>query len=133
MSGPVETRQVNPWTWQDAAGFSQAWRIEGARSIITVSGQAPISPEGQLVGPGDFDTQVRQVFENLGAVLEAAEAGFDAVVKLTVYLTDMSRLRDYTRIKGEFFIGAHPASTALGVTALARPEMMVEVEALAVL
>jgi 2-iminobutanoate/2-iminopropanoate deaminase len=56
----------------------------------------------------------------------------DAVVKLTVYLTDMSRLREYTRIKGEFFTGKQPASTAVGVTALARPEMLIEVEAVAV-
>jgi 2-iminobutanoate/2-iminopropanoate deaminase len=129
----VERRQVNPWTWQDAAGFSQAWVVEGARSIVFVSGQAPISAEGRLVGEGDFETQVRQVFENLRAVLEEAGAGFDAVVKLTVYLTDMSLVRDYTRIKGEFFTGDQPASTALGVTELARPGMMVEVEAVAAL
>jgi len=59
-------------------------------------------------------------------------ADLDAIVKLTVYLTDMSRLREYTRIKGEFFTGEQPASTAVGITALARPEMMVEVEAFAV-
>jgi reactive intermediate/imine deaminase len=129
----VERRQVNPWTWQDAAGFSQAWRVDGVRSLVFVSGQAPVSAAGQLVGEGDFEAQVRQVFENLRAVLEGAGAGVDAVVKLTVYLTDMSRLREYTRIKGEFFSGAQPASTAVGVTALARPEMMVEVEAVAAL
>ena len=59
------------------------------------------------------------------------EHGLEAVVKLTVYLTDMTRLRDYTRIEGEFFTGSRPASTAVGVAALARPEM-VEVEAFAV-
>jgi enamine deaminase RidA (YjgF/YER057c/UK114 family) len=58
--------------------------------------------------------------------------GLETIVKLTVYLTDMTRLRDFTRIKGEFFEGPQPASTAIGVTALARPEMMVEVEAIAV-
>jgi reactive intermediate/imine deaminase len=129
----VEKQQVNPWTWQDAAGFSQAWRVEGASTVVFVSGQAPVSADGQLVGEGDFDTQVRQVFENLRTVLEEAGLGFDAIVKLTVFLTDMTRLRDYTRIKGEFFSGDQPASTAVGVTALARPEMMVEVEAIAVL
>ena len=128
----MNKKQVNPWTWQDAAGFSQAWRVDGADSIVFVSGQAPISAEGQLVGEADFEAQVRQVFENLRTVLEGAGSGLDAVVKLTVYLTQMSLLRDYTRIKGEFFVGEQPASTALGVTALARPEMMVEVEAIAV-
>jgi reactive intermediate/imine deaminase len=128
----VDKQQVNPWTWQDAAGFSQAWRVDGAASIVFVSGQAPVSPEGGIVGADDFETQVRQVFGNLQTVLEEAGMGLDAVVKLTVFLTDMSRLREYTRIKGDFFPGEQPASTAVGVTALARPEMMVEVEAFAV-
>lgn len=113
------------------AGFSQAWRVEGARSIVFVSGQAPVSADGQLVGEDDFEAQVRQVFENLRTVLSEAGTGLDAIVKLTVYLTDMSRLRDYTRIKAEFIAGDQPASTALGVTALARPGMMIEVEAIA--
>src|SRR5436305_2031041 len=125
-------QQINPWRWQDAAGFSQAWRVDGARSIVFVSGQAPISADGRLTGADDFEAQVHQVFENLRSVLEQAGTGLDAVVKLTVYLTDISRLRDYTRIKGEFFTGEQPASTAVGVTALARPEMTVEVEAVAV-
>jgi reactive intermediate/imine deaminase len=129
----MDRHQVNPWTWQDAAGFSQAWRVDGARSIVFVSGQAPIAADGGLVGVDDFEAQVRQVFENLRTVVEEAGASLDAIVKLTVYLTDMGRLRDYTRIKGEFFAGAQPASTALGVTALARPEMLVEVEAIAAL
>ena len=129
----MDKQQVNPWSWQDAAGFSQAWRIEGARSIVFVSGQAPISADGQLVGEGDFEAQVRKVLENLRTVLNEAGAGFDAIVKLTVYLTDMDRLREYTRIKSEFFDGDQPASTAVGVTALARPEMLVEIEAIAVL
>jgi 2-iminobutanoate/2-iminopropanoate deaminase len=128
----VDRQQVNPWTWQDAAGFSQGWRIEGAASIVFVSGQAPVSADGRSVGEGDFEAQARQVFENLRTVLEEAGIGMDAVAKLTVYLTDMSRLRDYTRIKSEFFAGDQPASTAVGVTALARPEMMVELEAIAV-
>src|SRR5205823_258330 len=55
--GPMNRQQVNPWTWQDRAGFSQAWRVDDAQSIVFVSGQAPISPEGELVGEGDFEAQ----------------------------------------------------------------------------
>jgi enamine deaminase RidA (YjgF/YER057c/UK114 family) len=80
----MERQQVNPWAWQDAAGFSQAWRVDGARAIVFVSGQAPISAEGQLVGEDDFDAQVRQVFTNLRTVVQQAGAGLEAVVKLTV-------------------------------------------------
>jgi 2-iminobutanoate/2-iminopropanoate deaminase len=128
----VDKRQVNPWTWQELAGFSQAWRVDGARSIAFVSGQAPIAADGQLVGEDDFEAQVRQVFENLRTVLQDSGMDLEAIVKLTVYLTDMTRLRDYTQIKGEFMTGKQPASTAVGVIALARPAMMVEVEAIAV-
>jgi reactive intermediate/imine deaminase len=130
----MRKQPVDPWAWQYPLGFSQAWRVDGATSILFISGQAPISPDGALVGVGDFDAQTRQVFENLQTVVVAAEATLDSIVKLTVFLTDMSKLRDYMRIKAEFFGGGEqPASTAVGVTALARPEMQVEVEAFAVL
>jgi 2-iminobutanoate/2-iminopropanoate deaminase len=128
----VHKEQVNPWEWQNALGFSQAWRVEGADAILFVSGQVAYSSDGQLVGVGDFEEQTRQVFENLRTVVEQAGATLHSIVKLTVFLTDMSKLRDYGRIKSEFFTGEQPASTAVGVTALARPELMIEVEALAV-
>lgn len=129
----MERTQVNPWTWQDQFGFSQAWRVDGAESVVFLSGQGPISAEGQLVGEGDFEAQVRQVFQNLKAVLEQAGGSLDDVVKVGIYLTDMSKLRDYTRVTSEFLTGPPPASTAVGVTSLAVPGMMVEVEATAVL
>ena len=127
----MDKRQVNPWTWQDQAGFSQAWRVEGAESVIFISGQAPISADGQVVGD-DFETQARQTFENLQTVLAESGATLEAVVKLTVYFTDIAKLRDFTQIKAEFMTGKQPASTALEVRSLARPEMMIEVEAIAV-
>lgn len=126
-------RAVNPWDWQNRAGFSQAWRVDGASALVFISGQAPISAEGQIVGVNDFEAQTRQVLENLVTVVEEAGATLDNVVKLTVFLTDIRKLQEYTRIKGEFFHGEQPASTAVEVGALARPEMLVEVEATAVL
>jgi reactive intermediate/imine deaminase len=127
----MEKVQINPWAWQDQLGFSQAWKVSGANSVIFLAGQAPISPDGQLVGEGDFETQVDQVFKNLGTVLDEAGADYGAVTKITVYLTDMSRLRDFGRIKSRYISGPQPASTAVGVNALALPGMMVEVEAIA--
>lgn len=128
----MHKEQINPWTWQDALGFSQAWRVSEPGHVHFVSGQAPISPEGRLVGDQDFAAQVTQVFGNLESVLEAADATLSDVVKLTVYLTDMSTLREFTRLKGDILRGPQPASTAIGVSALALPGMMVEVEAIAV-
>jgi 2-iminobutanoate/2-iminopropanoate deaminase len=123
---------VNPWEWQNQLGFSQAWRVEGAGAIVFVSGQVAYTSDGKLVGDADFEAQTRQVFENLRTVVEQAGTTLGSIVKLTVFLTDMGNLREYGRIKAEFFTGEQPASTAVGVTALARPELMLEVEALAV-
>jgi 2-iminobutanoate/2-iminopropanoate deaminase len=128
----MNSQQINPWTWQDQFGFSQAWRVDDAQSIVFVSGQGPVSPDGELVGEGDFEAQTRQVFENLQTVLSAAGASFDAIMKITVYLTDIGTLRDFGRIKAEFIPGEQPASTALEVSSLALPGMMIEVEAIAV-
>lgn len=123
---------VNPWTWQDRRGFTQAWRVEAPATVVFVSGQVPFDDDGELVAPGDFDGQARRTFENLGRVLHEAGATFADVVKLTVYLTDMARLPDLGRIRGEFIQGPPPASTAVGVTALAVPGLMIEIEAIAV-
>ena len=129
---PLKT-VVNPWTWQDRLGCAQAWRVEGALSLVFVSGQGAISPDGTLVssGPDPFESQVRQTFENLRSVLERAGGSLDDLVKLTVYLTDMTRLREYSRVKAEYIKHAQPASTAIGVTGFAIPGMMIEVEAIA--
>jgi len=128
----TEVRAVNPWRWQERLGFSQALRVDGAESVVFVAGQGPVSADGELVGEGDFDAQVRRTFENLGTVLEDAGASLDGIVKLGVYLTDIGTLRDYGRVRGEFLTGPPPASTAVQVGALALPGMMIEVEAVAV-
>jgi enamine deaminase RidA (YjgF/YER057c/UK114 family) len=99
---------------------------------VFVAGQGPVSPEGELVGEGDFEAQVRQTLENVKTVLGEAGASLDSLVKLTVFLTDIARLRDYGRIRAELLPGPPPASTAVEVKALALPGMMVEVEGIAV-
>jgi enamine deaminase RidA (YjgF/YER057c/UK114 family) len=124
--------QINPWTWQDQRGFSQAWKVDDGKTVIFVSGQVSVAADGQPLHPGDFEAQTRLVFENLRSVLEGAGASLADVVKLGVYLTDMSRLPDFGRIKADFIKGPQPASTAVGVSALALPAFLIEVEATAV-
>jgi enamine deaminase RidA (YjgF/YER057c/UK114 family) len=128
----TDKTQINPWTWQDARGFSQAWQVEGAQTVVFLSGQGPLDADGALVAPGDFEAQARQTFDNIGQVLDRAGAHFSDVVKVTVYLTDVGRLPDYGRIKAGYISGPQPASTALGVAALAVPGIMIEVEAVVV-
>ena len=128
----LEKRAVNPWSWQEKFGFSQAWRVEGAQSVVFLSGQGPLLPDGQVLD-ADFEGQARLVFENLRTVLEQAGVGFESVVKLTAYFTDITNLRTYAQVRDEFMGSASPsASTAVEVTSLALPGMTLEVEAIAV-
>jgi len=129
----MEKRQVHPWEWQHPFGYSQAWRVDGPATIVYMAGHVPIAPDGRALADADFDTQARQVFGNLQGVLEEAGASFEDVVKVTVFLTDISHLQDYRRIKAELVTGRQPASTALEVSTLAVPGLMIEVEATAVL
>lgn len=129
----MEKKQINPWKWQDAFGFSQAWKIDGAKTIIVVSGQASISARGDVLHVGDFQSQTRLTFENLNAVLEASGACLCHIVKLSVFVTDMSNLETYGSVQSDFFPGEKPAQTLVQVSALALPEMMIEVEGIAVL
>jgi enamine deaminase RidA (YjgF/YER057c/UK114 family) len=124
---------VNPWTWQDARGFTQAWRVDGAGTTVYVSGQGPLDADGALVGGDDFELQVRQSFDNLGVVLGHSGAQLSDIVKLGVFLTDITRLPVYGRIKAGYIQGRQPASTAVQVSALALPGMLIELEAVAVL
>jgi enamine deaminase RidA (YjgF/YER057c/UK114 family) len=128
----MEKHRINPWTWQDRFGYSQAWSLDRVSALLLVSGQVGLSSDGTVVGKDDFEAQARAAFENMRTVLERAGWSFADVMKITVYLTDMSRMPDYRRVKDEFMGGLSPASTALGVSALANPELMIEVEAIAV-
>lgn len=70
----MRKEQVNPWTWQDRLGFSQAWKVEGPQTVLYLAGQGPIGADGTVVAEGDFEAQVRHTFENLKTVLAASRA-----------------------------------------------------------
>ncbi|MFF5228279.1 RidA family protein [Dactylosporangium sp. NPDC000521] len=111
-------------------GYSHAVRFSGA--LVAVSGQVPMDSAGHLVGAGDPEAQIRQVFTNLAAALAAAGSGLDRVVKLTVYLTDLADLPAFRTVRDEFLDpAAPPASSLVQVTALVHPEFRVEIDALA--
>lgn len=129
----MEKTQLNPWPWSEQYGYSQGWRVDAPASIVYLAGQVALDADGNLVGEGDFEAQCRQVFENIGAVLAEAGATFENVVKVTVYVTDVSNLQRYRDIKAGFISGRQPASTAIEVKGLAFPALLVEVEAVAVM
>jgi 2-iminobutanoate/2-iminopropanoate deaminase len=99
--------------------------------LLFISGVAPLDETLNLVGGDDVVAQARQVFANLAKVLEAAGAGFADVLKVTVYLTDVDDRAKINPVRQEFFGAARPASTLIGVAALALPGMKIEVEAVA--
>jgi reactive intermediate/imine deaminase len=109
--------------------LSQAMRVG---DLLFVSGQAAISPEGELVGIGDFDAQAEQTFRNLERVLEAGGSGLDRVVKVTIFLTDMANFPKIVELRGRWFTPPYPADTIVEVSSLALPGLEIEIEAIAV-
>lgn len=112
--------------------YSQIVRAEG-KSMLFISGQVALDAKGQLVGSGDFSAQAEQVFRNLKAALDSEGASFRDVVKITTYVTDMTHRDDLQKVRSKYFSSEPPASTLVGVTALANPEFMLEIEAIAIL
>jgi enamine deaminase RidA (YjgF/YER057c/UK114 family) len=112
-------------------GYSHA--VTGRGRWIATAGQVALDDAGQLVGPNDPEAQARQVFANLGRALAAAGASFADVIKLNYYLTDITVLPALRAIRDEYVDTARPpASTAVQVTALAVPGLMLEIEAWAI-
>ena len=110
--------------------ISQAIRVG---DFVFVSGQAAIDESGALVGVGDFDAQAEQVFRNLERVLVAAGSGLDRIVKVTIFLTDMSNFPKIVDLRGRWFREPYPADTIVEVRSLALPELELEIEAIAVM
>lgn len=114
------------------AGYSQVVEVRGGRTLY-ISGQVALDASGNLVGSGDFATQGKQVFANLEARLDEAGASFDDVVKLNFYLLDASMLQLIRDIRDTYVNRDHPpASTLVVVKELFRPDLLIEVDAIAV-
>jgi len=109
--------------------ISQAMKVG---DMVFTSGQAAIDMDGNLVGVGDFDAQADQVFANLAAVLGAAGSDLSKVVKGTIYLTDMSNFPKIMELREKYFSLPYPADTLVEVSALALPELEIEIEAIAI-
>lgn len=104
-------------------------------STVYISGQVSVDVDGNIVGASDFAAQCRQVFSNLRAALAAVGADFSHVVKMNTYIVDFHPgLREDLRVVRTEAMGtdAPPASTLIGVQALAEPEYLIEIEAIAV-
>ena len=129
---PIVSR-INPETIHRPTGYSHVAEVRAGRPVY-IAGQVALDPTGSLVGPGDMRAQARQVFENLQAALQAVGAGFDQVVKLNYYLVDASQLPVVREVRDEYVNPRQlPASTAVEVRRLFRDDLLIEVEAVAVI
>jgi reactive intermediate/imine deaminase len=127
-----EKRFLTPETLSPPFGYSHVVEAR-AGTIVYISGQVPLDTNGELVGEGDFEAQTRQVFENLTRALEAADATWGDVVKLDYFLRDVSRIATVRAIRDEYLDTANPpASTLVEVSGLFRPDVLVEIQAVAI-
>jgi enamine deaminase RidA (YjgF/YER057c/UK114 family) len=115
--------------------YSQAVKVSGAETILYLSGQVAYDDNGGVAHPGDFKAQARAALQAVKAQVEAGGGTMANIVKVNTYLTDIRHRAEYGPIREEFF-GKNkkmPASTLVAVTALAQPEFLIEIEAVAVL
>jgi enamine deaminase RidA (YjgF/YER057c/UK114 family) len=129
----MERDIVNPWQWQDQFGFVQANALSGAERVVFCAGQTSTDADGKALHAGDMRAQVAKALDNLEVVLRQAGLGLADVVRLNYYVTDIQEFFGASDVLAEQFqaAGCRPASTLLGVAALAFPEFMVEIEATA--
>jgi enamine deaminase RidA (YjgF/YER057c/UK114 family) len=129
----MERRIVNPWTWQDALGFVQANEVAGAKRTLICSGQTSVDADGRPLHAGDMAAQVRQALANLETVLERAGFKLADVVRLNYYTTDVDGFMAGAGAGLGRLVesGCRPASTLLGVARLFHRDILVEIEATA--
>lgn len=130
FDGDTAERLTCEGDWFAPYYISLGYRIG---SVLVLSGQASIDPDsGELVGVGDFDAQAAQTFANLERVLALGGCGLEDIFKVTIYLTDMSQFPKIMELRQRHFTPPYPADTIVEVRSLALPELMIEIDAMAI-
>jgi 2-iminobutanoate/2-iminopropanoate deaminase len=129
----AQVKRTNPPALSAPTGYTHIVEVTGPNKTIYISGQIAFDKEGKLIGAGDMKAQAEQVFKNLETALTAAGAKFSDVVKMNSYITDMSKVQAVRDVRAIYFKDATPASTFVEVKGLVRPELLLEIEVVAVL
>lgn len=126
---------INPPTLSKPTGYSQAAEIDlGKSKMLIISGQVALDVNGKIVGEQNFEQQTEQVFKNIKAIVEHSGGTMNDLVKITIYLRDVSNINKFREIRNKYInVNSPPASTLVEITDLARDEFLVEVEAMAVI
>jgi enamine deaminase RidA (YjgF/YER057c/UK114 family) len=126
----MPSRHINPDTLSRSRGYSQV--VEVGKTVY-IAGQVSAGADGNVVGKGDPEAQVRQVWRNIEAAVKAAGGTLQNVVKTTTYITNIQHTSAVRKVREELFQSSNPpTSTLLVVAGLASPDYMVEIEAIAI-
>lgn len=117
----------------EPATYSQGIKVSQAQTILFLSGQVAYTADGSPAHRGDFKAQARGAYEAIEALVKSQGGTMANIIKITTYVTDMHYRVDLAPIREEFFGKKGPASTLVEISALAHPDWMIEIEAIAVL
>jgi enamine deaminase RidA (YjgF/YER057c/UK114 family) len=124
---------VNPWPWSLNVGYNQAEIVEGSQRQLICAGQTAVDEQGNPQHPDDMRAQISLALDNLAEVLQAADMNLASITRLGIFTTDVDEAMKHFDVLGARFgpLNAAPPVTLLGVTRLAIPGLMFEIEATA--
>lgn len=128
----MEKKSVNPWKWQEQFGFEQANLVTGGQKVLYLAGQVSVDEDGNVVHEGDMAAQMNKALDNIEAVLKEAGMTNENLVHLRIFVTDMDAAFQAFPAVGARVASLKCAQTLLGISRLAFPGLMVEIEATAV-
>ena len=129
VAAAQDIERINPAGMTQPTAYTHVVRHE---NLLFIAGQVSTDGDGNVIGEGDMRAQVRQVHENLNAVLASQGADFGNVTKITIYTTDIDAYIETGDVRREYWTEGAPASTLVQIERLARPVFLVEIEATAI-